>query len=52
VASTTSAQYKGKRVSVQFEVCLARFAEPGGRPIQILGRTCGGISETFNASEN
>ena len=35
---------------VQFQVCLARFARPGGRPIQILGSTCGAISESFNAS--
>ena len=36
--------------SVQFQVCLALFAKPGGRPIQILGSTCGAISESFNAS--
>lgn len=36
--------------SVQFQVCLARFAKRGGRPIQILGSTCGAISEAFNGS--
>jgi hypothetical protein len=40
----------GENRSVQFQVCLARFAKPGGRRIQILGSTCGAISETFNAS--
>jgi hypothetical protein len=36
--------------SVQFRVCLARFAKPGGRRIDILASTCGAISESFNAS--
>jgi hypothetical protein len=36
--------------SVQFRVCLAKFAKPGGRPIKVLGSTCGAISETFDAS--
>jgi hypothetical protein len=36
--------------SIQFKVCLARFAKPGAPRMDIVGSTCGGISETFNAS--
>jgi hypothetical protein len=37
---------------VQFKVCLANYAKPGGRKMDILGSTCGAISETFNASRD
>lgn len=46
---TRDADFRENR-SVQFKVCLADFAEPGGRRMDILGGTCGAISETFNAS--
>lgn len=36
--------------SVQFTVCLAKHAKPGPPTMDILGNTCGPISETFNAS--
>jgi hypothetical protein len=35
---------------VQFKVCLAKHAKPGAPRMDILGSTCGPISETFNAS--
>ncbi len=36
--------------SVQFKVCLAKHAKPGAPRMDILGSTCGAISEAFNAS--
>jgi hypothetical protein len=39
-----------ENVSIDFKVCLARYARPGGRPIRVVHSTCGAISEAFNGS--
>jgi hypothetical protein len=46
---TNDSNYRENRF-IQFKVCLADNAAPGGRRMDILGSTCGAISETFNAS--
>jgi hypothetical protein len=46
---TRNADFRENR-SIEFKVCLADFAKRGGRRMDILGSTCGPISETFNAS--
>jgi hypothetical protein len=46
---TRDADFKENR-SIQFKVCLAKHAKPGPPTIDVVGGTCGAISETFNAS--
>jgi hypothetical protein len=46
---TSDREFEENR-DVQFKVCLAKHAKPGAPRMDILGSTCGPISETFNAS--